>query len=530
MNCCPMPKTLAIRLVCFIAGSLACFASVDLSTCRATEVTLLSEALKTISEDDLRAHVEVLADDSLEGREAGSRGGHAAAKYLALLFKKYGLKPFGDGGSYYQSFGNGYRNILGVLPGSDPSLEEQYIVVGAHYDHVGYGSRTNSYGPYGAIHNGADDNASGTSAVLELIEALHESELRPRRSILFCFWDSEEKGLLGSKHWIANPTVDLEKVKFSINLDMIGRLRDEGLSIYGERTASGLRPFLSRVNEEQLKLQFNWDLKADSDHYPFIQNRIPTVMMHTGLHGEYHRPSDDIETLNYPGMQAVTRYVARTVWELADQQELFQFRDDAMRESEISRKRFERAAPPFPTRLGVALQSTKNKTLRIGEVLVGSPAERAGLREGQQILGVNGQSLGSEEQLWNVVFDSPEALVVKVQDSKNAEPKDLSVQLVGRPLRIGLSWRLDQGHPGVALVSRISRHSRADRAGLKPGQRIYSVNGKKVSSDLELQRSLVEAEEVLQLQVESSGQIREFVIDLTGRGEDRKDGFEAAEN
>ena len=523
MNGCPMPKIVSNRFVCLLAGSLTWFANAAALTSEATEVAALSEALQTISEDDLRAHVEVLADDSLEGREAGSRGGHAAAKYLALLFKKYDLKPAGDEGSYYQAFGKGYRNILGVLPGSDTRLQEEFIVVGAHYDHVGYGSRTNSFGPYGAIHNGADDNASGTSAILELVEAFHQKEFRPRRSVLFCFWDSEEKGLLGSKHWLAHPTVELAQVKFSINLDMIGRLRDEGLSIYGERTASGLRPFMSRVNEDQLKLQFNWDIQADSDHYPFIQNQIPTVMMHTGLHGEYHRPSDDIETLNYPGMQRVTRYVARTVWELAEQQELFQFRAESMRESESSRKRFERAAPPFPTRLGVTLNSTKNKILRIGEVLAGSPAERAGLRQGQQVLEVNGKALGSEEQFWNHVFDSPEVVMVKVQDSENAEPQELDVRLGGRPLRIGLSWRLDQGHPGVALVSRISRHSRADRAGLRSGQRIYSVNGKTVLSDLELQRSLVEAEGALQLQVESAGRIQEFVIDLTQQDVDQAD-------
>ncbi len=514
MNGCPKSKFVTHPLVRCLAGSLAWFASANLLTCGATEVAALSEALLTISKDDLRAHVEVLADDSLEGREAGSRGGHAAAKYLALLFKKYGLEPAGDGGSYYQTFGNGYRNILGVLPGADPGLEDQVIVVGAHYDHVGYGSRTNSFGPYGAIHNGADDNASGTSAILELVEAFHDMDVRPRRSVLFCFWDSEEKGLLGSKHWLAHPTVELERVKFSINLDMIGRLRDEGLSIYGERTASGLRPFLAGVNDEQLKLQFNWDIQADSDHYPFIQHQIPTVMMHTGLHGEYHRPSDDIETLNYPGMQSVTRYVARTVWELAERKDVFQFRADALQESESSRKRFERAAPPFPTRLGVAVQSTKNKTLRIGEVLVGSPAARAGLRPGQQVLGINGQNLGSVDQFWNLVFDSPEAVVVKVQDSNDAEPREVNVRLGGRPLRIGLSWRLDQGDPGVAIVSRISRHSRADRAGLKSGQRIYKVNGESISSDLELQRSLVEAEGALELQVESAGQIHEYVIDL----------------
>ena len=99
---------------------------------------------------------------------------------------------------------------------------------------------------------------------------------------------------------------------------MIGRLRQEGLSVYGERTAAGLREFLSSANREGLQIQFNWDIQPDSDHYPFIRKQIPTVMMHTGLHGEYHRPSDDIDTLNYVGLQSVARYVARTLWARAD--------------------------------------------------------------------------------------------------------------------------------------------------------------------------------------------------------------------
>ena len=188
--------------------------------------------------------------------------------------QKYGLETAGDGGSYYQVFGKGYRNLLGLLPGTDASLKDEVIVVGAHYDHVGYGSRTDSFGPYGTIHNGADDNASGTSAILEMIEAFDQLEVGPRRSILFCLWDGEEKGLLGSKHWLSAPTLSLENVKFSINLDMIGRLRQEGLSVYGERTAAGLREFLSSANRERLKIQFNWDIQPDSDHYPFILSLI----------------------------------------------------------------------------------------------------------------------------------------------------------------------------------------------------------------------------------------------------------------
>src|SRR5207247_2064991 len=121
--------------------------------------------------DELLDHVSFLADDVLEGRETGSRGGRAAGGYLAEQLRKTGLTPMGDSGSYFQAFGSGSRNLLGLVEGSDPDLKHDVIVIGAHYDHVGYGNRRNSYGPFGYIHNGADDNASGVSALLELADA-----------------------------------------------------------------------------------------------------------------------------------------------------------------------------------------------------------------------------------------------------------------------------------------------------------------------------------------------------------------------
>ena len=182
-------------------------------------------ALESIQKDDLQKHLDLLANDSLEGREAGTRGGRAAGSYITKQLKAAGLTPAGEDASYYQPFGRGYRNILAVLPGSHEQLSKEVILIGGHYDHVGYGSYLNSRGKIGAIHNGADDNASGISAMLELIQAWDVSGLRPERTILFAFWDGEEKGLLGSKYWIKQPTVKFSQIKLAINIDMIGRLR-----------------------------------------------------------------------------------------------------------------------------------------------------------------------------------------------------------------------------------------------------------------------------------------------------------------
>ncbi|MFM8703368.1 MAG: M20/M25/M40 family metallo-hydrolase, partial [Planctomycetia bacterium] len=164
---------------------------------RAPAAERMSAAHASIQAADASRHVHALADDSFEGREGGSRGGRAAGAYIVQAIEKLGLQPAGDNGTYDQAFG-GMRNILALLPGSDPMVAGELVVVGAHYDHVGYGNASNSYGPTGYIHNGADDNASGVAGLIEIAEAFQHMPSRPRRPILFAFWDGEEKGLLGS--------------------------------------------------------------------------------------------------------------------------------------------------------------------------------------------------------------------------------------------------------------------------------------------------------------------------------------------
>ena len=143
------------------------------------------------------------------------------------------IQPAAPDGDYFQPFLPESRNILVRLPGSDPDLKREYVVIGAHYDHVGRGNSRNSRGPIGQIHNGADDNASGTSALLELVDAFCSLDVAPKRSLLFVFWDGEEQGLLGSQYWISAPTVPLEQIRLVINIDMIGRLRDNRADVFG---------------------------------------------------------------------------------------------------------------------------------------------------------------------------------------------------------------------------------------------------------------------------------------------------------
>ena len=207
---------------------------------RASEIGSFRGGLSSITAEESGRHVDVLADDTFEGREAGSRGGLAAGGYLVEFLRANGISPAGEDGGYYQSFDRGFRNVLAIIPGRDAELRDEYVVLGAHYDHVGYGQSHNSLGPTGRIHHGADDNASGTSGLMEVIQAFTMLPQPPRRSLLFAFWDGEEQGLLGSKHWIAHPTVPLEHIRMTFNLDMIGRLRDNRLEIYGARQAPAI--------------------------------------------------------------------------------------------------------------------------------------------------------------------------------------------------------------------------------------------------------------------------------------------------
>ncbi len=491
----------------------------DSPTLSADEIqATAARAEKSIDRETLNKHVHFLASDALEGRKANSRGGRAAGAFLAEQMEKYGLKPAGDPESYFQTFDSG-RNILGLLPGSDPKLQDEIVVVCAHYDHVGYGSISNSFGPIGQIHNGADDNASGTSGVLSVIQAIHGLPQPPRRSILFAFWDAEEDGLLGSAHWTAKPTLPLERVKLAINVDMIGRLRDRKLELYGSRTMTGLRETLSRLNSSELKVDFTWTMMPNSDHYSFFAREIPALMLHTGLHENYHRPSDDPETINFEGLEDVSRYLLRIALHLANVDELGGFRSESRREGAGSqflatRRRYQ-ARPP---RLGIQWPdgyeaSPEKPGLPILAVVAATPAERAGLQTGDVLLSFAGEPLvdvpAFRQQIWEV--DGEVELVLR---SPLGEERKVQVTLEGSPIRVGVSAYSDSAEPRVAVVSRVIEGTAADRAGLKVDDRITSINGRRFAGSAELVELLRGLPGPFRLEVEREGRFLELKVEV----------------
>ena len=374
-------------LVCII--SLFGSQSVFETTVSGNEPEIMVDA------SDVADHIQALADDAFEGREGGRRGGRAASSYIEREIIPLGLVPVGAGKSYFQSFATRFgtlRNVLVMIPGSDPSLQNDVIVVGAHYDHVGYGNKRNSFGPFGYVHNGADDNASGVAGLIKIAETLAELPNPCRRTILLAFWDGEEQGLLGSKYFIKNrpDCIKDKEIIFSINLDMIGRLRRRQLNVFGARSATGLETLVTRANnrseKESLELIFNWDITPDSDHYPFLKAKVPTLMLHTGLHPDYHRPSDDAHLINVEGIEPVLMITLQVLLQVAnDVDNTFSFRETAFNESNASRKKLEeKAFLPIGSRgrwgIGIRDDPANPAAPVVVAIRKGSPAERGGLQ------------------------------------------------------------------------------------------------------------------------------------------------------
>jgi hypothetical protein len=507
------------HLLVFLLPAAAAFIGFGqlLSNCvYAAENTAFVAAIQSIQVNDLVRHVEVLADDTFEGREAGSRGGRAAGVYLTKELAKFGVQPAGIDGSWFQPYTGNQQNILGRLAGSEPTFKDQVILVSAHYDHVGYGSSTNSFGPIGFIHNGADDNASGVAALLEVAQAFQSLGLPPRRTILFALWDGEEKGLLGSRHWVSQPTVSLKNVAISINCDMVGRLRNKKVEIVGSRSSWGLRRMVcEQLGEDDLVLDFNWELKANSDHWPFFERGIPILMLHTGLHEDYHRPSDDPEKLNKPGMEQVSRLLFRLTYALADADEIGTFRAAARTETPETGRRLEHILPLDPPRLGVTWpENSKSAGLPIGRIVSGSAAERAGLKVGDRLIELNGETLVDGAQLRALLVRAISPVRFKIVRNGAERPESLSVTLDGSPSRVGISWRVDEAEPDSVIIVRVIPGSPAFEAGLKVGDRLYEVAGTVVHGSAALARQLAELNGEVELQVERAGRIGKVKLQI----------------
>ena len=275
-------------------------------------------------------------------------------------------------------------NVVGILPGSDPALGAEAVVVGAHYDHLGRGSPFSLAPERGdAIHPGADDNASGTAALLGLAEAMTRTGA-PRRTVVVIAFGAEELGLLGSTHYVRHPAVPLERTVAMVNLDSVGRLRDGQLHVMGVDTGDGLRALVEQATQGQTtRVALRGDGIGPSDHTAFLNRERPVVFFFTGPHADYHRPSDTWDKIDADGLRTVTTVAYRVVRALADR---------------AQRPAFVRVPGGAP-RAGAGgagygpyfgavpdFGEAPRPGVRLGGVRPGSPADRAGLQTGDVIV------------------------------------------------------------------------------------------------------------------------------------------------
>lgn len=288
----------------------------------------VSDAERAIKAEDALAKVKALASDELEGRRAGTASGRKAREWIFGQLKAIGLAP------EYQVFEVGTTrcsNVIAVLEGTRGG--EEHVVVGAHYDHVGRGEDGNGIdllGGNGEIHNGADDNASGSAALLEVAAALVRYG-RTARTVVLVWFDGEERGLWGSQHYVEAPKLPLEKCVAMINMDMVGRLRARGLQVIGANSGAGLGEIVAAENRAVgLRARFDPYMVPNSDHFSFYSKRVPVVFLCTGLHGEYHRTTDKWPTINAAGMAQVARLAFRTAVAVAEGSERLAYEDVPM--------------------------------------------------------------------------------------------------------------------------------------------------------------------------------------------------------
>lgn len=317
------------------------------------------------------------------------------------------------------------RNVVGLLPGKG-SLAAEYVVVGAHYDHVGMGGEGSLAPGTIAIHNGADDNASGTTALLEVARRLAADTSENRRSIAFMAFTAEEKGLLGSKHYVRNPRFALENTVAMLNMDMVGRLTDNVLTVYGTGTADTFDGLIDRLNEIS---KFDIDKQpagfGPSDHSSFYEVDIPVFHFFTGLHNQYHRPSDDFELINLEGMSRIADMVTGAALEISTTVA----RPALLKNSAYADvgRRPNRSAPTRAI-MGVQLDRTA-ATATLSAISDNGPAAQAGMQAGDVILSVDAKEIPSITTLTETLGAYKPGDTVKVSVLRDGETLEVEVKL-----------------------------------------------------------------------------------------------------
>ncbi len=343
---------------------------------------------QTIDTKKIHQHIRVLASDSLEGRGTGTAGEKLAIAYIQEQFKQIGLAPKGDKGLFTQKFafkggvhgtgneGTAY-NVVGFLDNKAANT----VIIGAHYDHLGLGMEGSSLqaNSQGMIHNGADDNASGTAGVIELARYFKNNKVTEKNNFLFICFSGEELGLFGSKHYAESPTIDFAHANYMINMDMVGRLDPKnGVTVSGSGTSPGWETLLKKLSTTEVPIKTDSSGTGPSDHTSFYLKNIPVLHFFTGSHSDYHKPSDDSEKINYDGEVKVLEVIIKLI-EAVDKDPKLAFL--------TTKSKSMGGARSFKVTMGVMPSySSTEEGLKVDGVSDGKPAQKAGLLTGDLIV------------------------------------------------------------------------------------------------------------------------------------------------
>ena len=419
-------------VVIVAATGIACSSTIG----RESDLELGSAVADSVA---IRSDISYLASDKLEGRLTGTPGNDSAAAFIAQRYKYLRLKAPYPG--YLQHFvarpaaaahsgdtaGLKTQNVVAMLEGSDPVLRNRYIVIGAHFDHLG---RTTQYSmdprAGDVIRNGADDNASGTAAVLQLARML--SIQKPKHSVIFVNFSGEEEGLLGSQYFVDNPPVPLDSIVAMFNFDMVGRLTDDKLMVYGTGSAAELPSIVDSANLRvlpALKIQGGGDGFGSSDHSSFYAKNIPVLHFFTDIHSDYHRATDDVEKINAAGEARVVNLAFDMIRSV---------------DSRPARLTFVRSTRP--SRIGasstgsqVYLGSVPDMSagsvpgLKLTGVRAGSPAEKGGLAAGDIIVEFGGRAVTDLQSYSDALYSHKPGDTVKVVFLRGGKRVETTVTL-----------------------------------------------------------------------------------------------------
>lgn len=385
---------------------------------------------QTIETAAVLKHIKYLSSDELQGRGTGSEGEKKAADYIIKQLRGMKLMPKGDGETYLQNFtykggvhGTGSEGKANNVVAYLDNQADKTIIIGAHYDHLGLAENGSSLdaNPQGKIHNGADDNASGVAGVLELARYFQKNNVKEKNNFLFIFFSGEELGLIGSKYFTENPTIDLTKVNYMINLDMVGRLNPEtkNLSITGTGTSPNWEPILKSYSNDKLKINTDSSGTGPSDHTSFYLKNIPVLHFFTGSHSDYHKPSDDWQKVNATGEKDILELITKMINQLDSEPKLAFL---------TTKSKSMGSARAFKVTMGVMPSYSSEVTgLKVDGVTDGKPAQKAGILTGDVITQIGDIAINNIQNYMEALGKFEKGQTVPVKLKRNGEEMTVNV-------------------------------------------------------------------------------------------------------